>query len=67
MEIGEGKLSSTSQTMSGEAADPTGTEVDGSHSEPPVIPPAPPPPPIDGVPMPPAFGMLLKIAHTTGT
>ena len=61
MELGERRLSSTGQTVSGEAADPTATEVDGSHSEPPVIPPAPPPPPIDGVAMPPAFGQYLTI------
>lgn len=46
---------SADHTGSGEATDCIDDTMDGSQSEPPVIPPAPPPPPIDG--MPPAFGM----------
>ena len=54
--MGDGeRKESADHTGSGEANDCVDDTMDGSQSEPPVIPPAPPPPPIDG--MPPAFGM----------
>lgn len=50
-----------SAAASGDAAATTETDAgdEGSHSEAHVIPPAPPPPPIDGIPVPPTFGIIL--------